>query len=110
MATLGDFPKKVPLNPQLMAEWEHDGLIKQRWIIDVGKYISAMFLYNKPKDIQVGEKLPAILCCHGHGNYGKEPVMGNDTSPGLRADIDYMNYNYGHQMAKKFYNAPLNAL
>jgi len=103
IATLGDFPERVPLNSQLMAEWEHDGLIKQRWIIDVGKHISAMFLCNKPKDIPRGEQRPAILCCHGHGTLGKEPVMGNDTSPELRSQIDQLNYSYGHQMAKLGY-------
>jgi len=100
LATLGDFPASVPLNPQLLAVWEHDGLIKQRWLIDVGKNISAIFLCNKPMDIMEGEKRPAILCCHGHGEFGKEPVMGNDSSPALREAINLFNYNYGHVMAK----------
>lgn len=37
LATLGDFPAKVKLNPQLLAEWEEADLRKQRWIIDVGR-------------------------------------------------------------------------
>jgi hypothetical protein len=100
LATLGDFPKRVPLNPQLLAEWEHDDLIKQRWVIDVGEYISAALVVAMPKGLRAGEKRPGILCWHGHGRYGKEPVMGNDTSPGMLEDIQRMNYNYGHQMAK----------
>lgn len=100
MKTLGDFPDKVPPNPELMVEWEHDGLIKQRWMIDVGRHISASFLINMPKDIPHGGKLPAILCWHGHGQFGKEPVMGNDSSDEMRAAIRNFNYNYGHKMAK----------
>ncbi len=100
LATLGDFPEKVPLNPQLMAEWEHDGLLKQRWLIDVQKHISAVFLVNFPKGLEKDEKRPAILCWHGHGTFGKESVMGNDSSPELRDEIERLNYNYGHQMAK----------
>jgi dienelactone hydrolase len=103
LATLGDFPETVPLNPQLLAEWEHDGLIKQRWVIDVGKYISAFFLINIPSDLKIDEKRPAILCCHGHGEFGKEPVMGNDSSPELRDAIKLFGYNYGHEMAKAGY-------
>ncbi len=103
MACLGDWPERVPLNAELSAEWEHDGLIKQRWLIDVSKHISAACLVNRPKNAKAGEKLPAILCCHGHGQFGKEPVMGNDSQPGLRQDIERMNYNYGHQMAKQGY-------
>lgn len=100
IATLGDFPKRVKLAPESMAEWEHDGLIKQRWLINVGEHISAIFLCNKPKNIKPNEKLPAILCCHGHGPCGKEPVMGNDSSPELREQIKQYNYHYGHEMAK----------
>lgn len=101
LATLGDWPEKAPLNPELMVEWEHDGLIKQRWLIDVGKHISAMFVIAIRKDLSRDEKHPAIFCWHGHGNFGKEAVMGNDSSAELREEIDKYNYSYGHQMAKK---------
>lgn len=33
LATPGDFPERVPLNPELLAEWERDGLRFERWII-----------------------------------------------------------------------------
>ena len=41
LATLGDWPGRVPLDPVMTAEWAHDGLTKQRWLIDVGPHISA---------------------------------------------------------------------
>ena len=101
MATLGDFPERVPLNPEMTAEWVHDGLKKQRWLIDTSKHASVVFQVNIPGDLKDGEKRPAILCWHGHGQYGKESVMGNDSSPDRKAAIQAANYNYGHQMAKK---------
>ena len=100
LATLGDFPEKVPPSPMRLAEWQHDGLLKQRYIIDVGKHISAIFLVNYPPRLEKGEKRPAILCWHGHTNLGKDPVMGNDSSEALREAIRDANYNYGHRMAK----------
>lgn len=102
-ATLGDWPDRVDLNPELMVEWEHDGLRKQRWLIDVGRHISASLIVCYPGDLKEGEKRPTILAWHGHGEYGKEPVMGNCSSPGLRAEILQANYSYGHQMAKNGY-------
>lgn len=101
-ATLGDWPERVPLNPQLLAEYSHDGLFKQRWIIDVDKHCAVTFQINYPQgfDRDSGQKLPAILCWHGHGAYGKEPVMGNDSSEEYRHAVALHNYNYGHQMAK----------
>jgi hypothetical protein len=98
LATLGDFPVKVELDPQLMAEWQKDNIITQRWLINVGEYISAILLINKPADIK--EKCPAILCWHGHGAFGKEPVMGNDSTCDLKNAIKDFNYDYGWQMAK----------
>jgi dienelactone hydrolase len=100
LATLGDRPARVPPRPELVAEWEHDGLVKQRWLVDVGRHISAGFLINRPKGLRRAEQLPALLCWHGHGQFGKEPVMGNDSSPELRASIASCNYSYGHQMAR----------
>ena len=101
LATLGDFPDGVPPKPELLAEWEEKGLRRQRWIIDVQKHLSATLLVNYPTDMKRGEKRPAILCCHGHGPYGKEPVMGNDSSPALRDNMVHHQYNYGQIMAQQ---------
>lgn len=99
-ATLGDFPAEVPLNPECVVRWEHDGLVKERWLIDVGPHISAVFQINTPGTWKKGERLPTLLCWHGHGEFGKEPVMGNDATAPLREAIATNNYNYGHAMAK----------
>ena len=100
LACMGDSPERVPLNPQLLAEWQQDGLSKQKWLIDVSKHISATLLIAFPKNMKKGKKYSAILCCHGHGVNGKEPVMGNDSTPELKSYISQLNYSYGHQMAK----------
>lgn len=100
LATLGDFPPPVAPKPELIVEWEHDGLLKQRWEIDVAPHIGASFQINCPAGLAATERRPALLCWHGHGKFGKEPVMGNDTTPELRANIEEHNYDYGHQMAK----------
>lgn len=103
LATLGDWPERVPLNPELLVEWEQDGLRKQRWVIDVAPHISATLLVNVPGGLAAGEKRPAILCCHGHGAFGKEPVMGNTSSFDLETAIRNHNYDYGRQMANAGY-------
>jgi hypothetical protein len=100
VATLGDYPERVDPNPQLLAEWQYKGLRRQRWIIDVQPYLSATLLVNIPEGAG-DEKLPTILACHGHGQFGKEPVMGNDSSPELRQAIADHGYNYGEVMAQQ---------
>ncbi len=100
LQTTGASPESVDPNPELLAEWEHEGLHKQRWLIDVQPHMSATFLINYPSDLKEGERRRTILCWHGHGPFGKEPVMGNDSSPEKREAIALHNYSYGHQMAQ----------
>ena len=100
MATLGDSPGTVDPEPELAGEWEHDGLRKQQWLIEVAPHISAVFQIHFPPGLAEGEKRAAILCWHGHGSFGKESVMGNPSDAEHQAEIDAYNYDYGHQMAK----------
>lgn len=100
-ACLGDFPPRVPLNPELLVEWEHDGLKKQRWVIDVLPNLAATVQINLPGNLKKGQRKPAILCWHGHGNFGKDSVMGNNANGEVKAEIGRHNYDYGHQMAKQ---------
>jgi dienelactone hydrolase len=101
MATLGDLPPRVPPHPQLLAAWTHDGLVKQRWLIDVGPHIAATFQINYPGRLKKNEKRPTLLCWHGHGPYGKDAVMGNDGGADMQTFIAQHNHNYGHRMAKQ---------
>ncbi|MCC9077668.1 prolyl oligopeptidase family serine peptidase [Litorilinea aerophila] len=100
LATLGDPPPPAPPEPELLAEWEERGLRRQRWILNVQRHLAAVLRINWPLDLQPGEQRPAILCCHGHGPFGKEPVMGNRSSPALQENIQRHNYHYGEVMAQ----------
>jgi len=99
LAPLGDAPQTVPPEPQLLVEWNENKLRRQKWLINVAPFISATLLINYPKE-KPADKLPAILCCHGHGPYGKDVVMGDDTEPDRKAQINQCNYDYGRQMAE----------
>lgn len=99
--TLGKMPSRVALNSEILAEWQEDGLVKQKVVFDVEDGLSASAYVFRPAG--VNEKLPAILACHGHTPFGKECVMGNRASSELRAKIEECNYDYGLQMAKAGY-------
>ena len=99
--SLGRMPEKVPLNSEILAEWTEDGLIKQSVVFDVEDGLSAKVYLFRPAKAK--GKLPGILACHGHGPFGKEPVMGNRSGPEMLENIRLHNYDYGLQMAKAGY-------
>jgi dienelactone hydrolase len=101
IASLGKMPPAVPLNPELQAQWEEDGLIKQRIIFDVCEHLSAVAYLFRPTGVK--GPLPGILACHGHGPFGKDSVMGNRGVAERAANIAQHNYDYGLQMAKAGY-------
>ena len=101
LATLGNRPARVKPDPELMVEWEEDGLIKQRWVIDTQPGLSAVLLLFRPADMKRGEKRPALLCCHGHGDGAKHNVMGIAAGKEAKQMVAAVNYDYGLQMAKK---------
>lgn len=99
LATLGELPAPVPARPELIAEWEQDGLLRQRWLIDVQEGLSAVACVNRPVDLAPGERRAGIMCWHGHNQSGKEAVMGNASSPALRDVIEISGTDYGERMA-----------
>jgi len=97
-ASLGEFPARVPLNPQVIAQWTEDGLDKQKVVFDVEGGLAVTAYVFCPAGAHA--PLPAILCCHGHGPFGKEPVMGYRSTPEIATNINDHNYDYGLQMAQ----------
>jgi len=99
---LGDWPDPVPLRPEVVWEYREDGLIKQRVVFDSERHMSVPAYVFVPEDRPRGRRLPAILCCHGHGPYGKDAVMGITRGQADRErHIRTHNYDYGLQMARQ---------
>ena len=101
-AALGPMPTPVDLNPEVISEIDDGNIIKRKIIIDLEENMSAPIWLYTPK-AALKKPAPAILCCHGHGPYGKDSVMGirNRNCPERAQEIDCFNYDYGLQMAQK---------
>ena len=101
---LGPFPEPVDLSAEIVYETRSDGLIKRRVILNLEKHMSVAALVYIPEAAQ-SKPVPAILCNHGHGIFGKDSVMGvtSHFDHRRKEDIDHFNYDYGLQMAKRGY-------
>ncbi len=101
---LGEFPEKVPLEPDKLGKEDCGDYVREKYTIATEKHMRLPLYLLKPKDIPSGKKLPAILCCHGHGPFGKDSVAGvTFGQPERERNIREYNYNYGEQMAKRDY-------
>jgi hypothetical protein len=96
---MGDFPEKAPLHARIEGVVEDGDLILERVVFDTERFVSVPAWVLRRKDLPAGKRHAAILCSHGHGRFGKDPVAGRRDSPGHVADIDAMNYDYAAQMA-----------
>ncbi len=101
---LGKFPEKVSLESDKLGEKDCGDFIRGKYTIATEKNMRLSLYLLKPKNIPPEKKLPAILCCHGHGPFGKDPVAGVTLNqPEREGNIRELNYNYGEQMAKRGY-------
>ncbi len=99
---LGEWPESVGLKPDLCSREEKASYTREKWVIQTEKDCYMPLYLLIPKGTK--KKVPAILCCHGHGDYGKDPVAGVDfNNSERRNNILSHNYNYAEQMAEKGY-------
>lgn len=97
---LGSFPPKLPLNAEVESSVEDGDLIRERVVFNSEKFMSVPCHVLRTKKMKSDKSNPAILCSHGHGQFGKDPVAGIRSSSEHIANIEKHNYNYGEQMAK----------
>jgi hypothetical protein len=107
MELCGEWPKPVPLNPEIIYSMDEGDFIRQKVVIDTEKHFSVPTYVLIPKDKKRAKKgkLPAILCLHGHGPFGKEPVAGvkDPNRQELTSVTQQHNYNYAEQMTLQGY-------
>ncbi|MCC7354373.1 MAG: acetylxylan esterase [Anaerolineae bacterium] len=97
---LGPFPPKVPLQAEVESSVEDGDLIRERVVFDSEEFMSVPCQVLRPKTMKPDKNNPAIICSHGHGPFGKDPVAGVRSSREHIANMEQHNYNYGEQMAK----------
>jgi len=97
---LGEWPEPVELEAEVECSVEEGDLVRERVVFNSERFMSVPAWVLRPKDMKADRRNPAILCSHGHGPYGKDPVAGLRSSSEHEQQIAIMNYNYGEQMAK----------
>lgn len=97
---LGGFPDKIPLDPVTESEEDCGAYIRRRVTFMTEEYMACPAYVLIPKTASPNGKTPAIVCSHGHGPLGKDPVAGIRGDEAHEHEIEIMNYNYAEQMAE----------
>ncbi len=101
----GEWPQPVPLNVETISRIDEGPFVREKIVLDVDRHLSVPAYILVPRDRRRARNggLPVILCLHGHGPFGKEPVAGivDTTRPDLSSEISHKNYDYGAQMARE---------
>lgn len=79
-----------------------DGIIREKVIIQVEPDVYMPVYILIPKSDGT-DRLKCIICPHGHSGAGKYSVAGRRDIPAVRDKIEFFNYDYGMQLAKKGY-------
>ena len=56
-----------------------------------------------PRGLKTGQRAPGVLCVHGHGSHGYDPIVGRTDLQGVSENIKKNNYDYGLQFVRRGY-------
>jgi hypothetical protein len=100
MELLGEFPKPVPLEAEVEYCLEEGNLIRERVVFQGDDLMSVPCEVLRPKQMKADHRNAAIVCSHGHGPYGKDPVARIRSDEQYDFQINHYNYDYGWKMAE----------
>jgi len=56
-----------------------------------------------PNNANAKNKKPAVLCIHGHGDFGKDSIVGLNHTEKRKDEVKRYNYDFGHKFAEEGY-------
>ncbi len=56
-----------------------------------------------PRSATPGTPAPGMLCLHGHGQFGKDSVVGIVDTDERRSEVERLQYDYGRRFAEREY-------
>lgn len=103
----GEWPEAVPLDAVTIDRHDEGAFVREKVVLRTERHMSIPAYVLIPADRRraMEDRLPTILCLHGHGPFGKDPVAGvvDPARPGLAGEITRRNYDFAAQMAHEGY-------
>jgi dienelactone hydrolase len=93
-------PERGPLELALGEETDCGAYVRRRvtYQSEVGVRVPAWLL--APKGVSAARRAPGVLFLHGHSDFGKDNVVGIDTTPERRAELTRFRMDFGPTLAE----------
>lgn len=100
ISLLGIQPQRTALKVEFESEVDCGTFVRHRirYLSETDLWIPAYLLV--PKAASHNHRLPGMVCLHGHGDFGKDSVVGLDHSPQRLAEIQRFRYDFGPLFAE----------
>lgn len=100
---LGDIapPRSWQVHEQSRQQFEDH--VRLELVLSAGNIPDLPLYVLLPADAGRSRQMPAVLCVHGHGPHGHDPVVGRRDRDGVAESIQKYNYDYGLQFVRRGY-------
>lgn len=100
---LGDIAPPRSWHVHQQSRRQFDDHVRLELVLSAGDTPNMPVYLLLPSGASQSRKMPAVLCVHGHGPYGNDPVVGRRDRDGLAENIQQHNYDYGLQFVRRGY-------
>jgi dienelactone hydrolase len=100
---LGDSSPPSKWNTALISQVEEDDHTRQELILQAEGIPAVPVYLLLPRGLKKGQRVPGVVCIHGHGPFGNDPIVGRRDLKGVAENIEKHNYDYGLQFVRRGY-------
>lgn len=102
-ALLGIHPERAQLAVHMEQEVDSGAYVRRRLLYQTEEDVWVPAYLLVPKSATAATPAPGLLCLHGHGQFGKDSVVGLDDAPDRAAEIARCRYDFGRRFAEQGY-------
>ena len=100
---LGDSSPPTDWKPKLESQKKLGDHTRYEFLLESDGVASLPVYLLVPVGLAPTQRVPGVVCVHGHGDYGHHPIVGRTDLEGVEKSIRGANYDYGLQFVRRGY-------
>jgi len=100
---LGDSSPPARWKPKLESSTKLGDHTRYEFLLESDGVASLPVYLLVPLGLAPMQRVPGVVCVHGHGDHGHHPIVGRTDLEGVQESIRRANYDYGLQFVRRGY-------